>query len=402
MNLQSAFLQELSWRGYIKSCTNLDKLNEWFLSDNRKFYIGFDCTANSLHIGSLMQIMLMRIGIKHGHHPVLLFGGATTKIGDPSGKDKTRQLLSEAQIQENMFGIQSVMGQFFDLQKITVVNNDDWLSQLQYIDFLRDFGSKFSINRMLGFDSVKSRISRQQELTFLEFNYMLMQAYDFFWLGQNHDCRVQFGGSDQWGNIVCGIELAGKMGQKELFGLTTPLLTTSDGKKMGKTAQGAIWLSRDLLSAYDYWQFFRNVSDDDVFKFLNLLTDFSQKEIKEFKDKNINEVKKILADEVTTICHGADEAQKAHEIAQKIFEKGVSHDEMPKIFFQAGQKRLIDLLVENQILSSKSEVKKMIINGAITLAGEKITDLQQKISSEDLPLQISIGKKRQFMITNLS
>lgn len=404
MDFKSTFLQELSWRGYIKDCTNFENLDEWFHSGNRHFYIGFDCTAQSLHVGSLMQIMIMCIGQKHGHKPILLFGGGTTKVGDPSGKDKTRQILTEAQIQQNIDGISSTIAQFLDFEQITVVNNDEWLSSLKYIEFLRDFGSKFSINRMLSFESVKSRISREQELTFLEFNYMIMQAYDFLLLRRKFDCRVQFGGSDQWGNIVNGVELTRKVDSMEIFGLTTPLLTTSDGKKMGKTANGAVWLSAKLLSSQDYWQFFRNVKDEDVFKFLALLTDLSQDEIAKLKihhnTNKINDVKKILANEVTKICHGEQAAREAEEVAQKVFEKGESHDEMPKIVCKHERVKLIDLIVENGAVASKSEMKKLILAGAITLNDEKITEIQHEIEQKNLPMKISIGKKRKFLIVS--
>lgn len=402
MDFQSSFLQELSWRGYIKDCTNFQALDEWFHSGNRHFYIGFDCTAQSLHVGSLMQLMIMRIGQKHGHKPILLFGGGTTKVGDPSGKDKTRQILTEEQIQQNIDGISKTIAQFLDFKKINIVNNDEWLSSLRYIEFLREFGSKFSINRMLSFDMVKSRISREQELTFLEFNYMIMQAYDFLVLNRKFDCRVQFGGSDQWGNIVNGVELARKIDSVELFGLTTPLLTTSDGKKMGKTAQGAVWLSSDLLSSQNYWQFFRNVKDEDVFKFLALLTDLTQDEIESLKihqnTSKINDVKKILANEVTKICHGENVAQEAEEVAQKVFEKGESHDEMPKIICKNEKIKLIDLIVENGIITSKSEMKKLIAAGAIILNDAKVIDIQHEIEQQNLPMKISIGKKRRFLI----
>lgn len=404
MELKSSFLQELSWRGYIKDCTNFQVLDDWFQSENRHFYIGFDCTAQSLHVGSLMQIMIMRIGQKHGHKPILLFGGGTTKVGDPSGKDKTRQILNEEQIQKNIDGISKTVAQFLNFDKITFVNNDEWLSSLKYIEFLREFGAKFSINRMLGFESVKSRISREQELTFLEFNYMIMQAYDFLILNRKFDCRVQFGGSDQWGNIVNGVELARKVDSVELFGLTTQLLTTSDGKKMGKTADGAVWLSSEFLSSQDYWQFFRNVKDKDVFKFLALLTDLSQNEIEALKinekTSKINDMKKILANEVTKICHGKNAAREAEEVAQKVFEQGESHDEMPKIVCKNEKMKLIDLIVESGVVASKSEMKKLIAVGAIMLNDEKITEIKHEIEQKNIPMKISIGKKRKFLIIN--
>ncbi len=322
----SNFLQEFSARGFLAQCTHLNELDELMASQSITAYIGFDCTAKSLHAGSLIQIMILRLLQKHGHKPIVLLGGGTTRIGDPSGKDEARQVLDDAKILENLTGIKKTLEKFIAFgggaSNAMLVNNDDWLRHLNYIDFLREVGRHFSINRMLTFDSVKTRLEREQPLSFLEFNYMILQAYDFYELNRKYSCALQIGGSDQWGNIVNGVELTRRISAKDSFGLTSPLLTTADGKKMGKTADGAIWLDPSMLSAFDYFQYFRNTHDADVIKFLKLFTDLELGEIEklsELKDQEINKAKEILAFEAVKICHGEKAANEALQKAREIF-----------------------------------------------------------------------------------
>ena len=396
MNFKSSFLSELNWRGFINDSTGIEKIDEYLASNNRYFYIGFDCTAKSLHVGSLMQIMIMRIAQKHGHKPIVLLGGATTKIGDPSGKDKSRKILTEEEISQNLNGIKKTLEKFLNPQNIIYLNNNDWLSDIRYVDFLRDYGSKFSINRMIGFESIKSRLTRQQQLTFLEFNYIIMQGYDFLQLSRKYDCKLQIGGSDQWGNIINGVELAKKCDSIDIFGLTTPLLTNNYGKKMGKTENGAIWLDQEMFSSYDYWQYFRNTEDKDVEKFLYLLSDFSKNDIENLLKLDINEVKKNLANNVTEICHGSDNANMAERIAQNLFENKTMNFDMPKIILYKDL-NIIDFLIDNNISESRSEAKKLIKGNAIKI--ENITiDINCFIEVRNLPISISIGKKKKFLI----
>jgi len=412
MNIKSNFLQEFIARGYFSNCTNLDDLDNLMLSNKISAYIGFDCTAKSLHVGSLMQIMILRLLIKYKHIPIILLGGGTTKIGDPSGKDESRQMLNETIINHNFHGIKNNLEKFINFNDDAIIlNNDSWLKNLNYIDFLRDIGKHFSINRMLSFDSVKLRLEREQNLSFIEFNYMILQAYDFYYLNKNHNCILQIGGSDQWGNIVNGVELIRKINaqttsledsSKISFGLTTPLLTTADGKKMGKTAEGAIWLDESLLSPYEYFQYFRNSHDDDVIKFLKLFTDLDLNEIKKFENlsgKDLNIAKEILAFETTKICHGEEIAKQSLEKAKQIFiqkntdsyqEKIVKLDDCKTI-------KITDLMVEIKFCESKSIAKRLIEGKGVKINDNVIDNINFEVST-DKSIHLSIGKKNFFKI----
>lgn len=379
-------------------------------------YIGFDCTAPSLHVGSLIQIMMLRRWQQAGHKPIILMGGGTTKVGDPSGKDKSRPPLTDAQIQANMDGIKTVFAQFLTFGNgatdAVMVNNDDWLSGLKYIEFLRDFGRHFSINRMLTMDSVKLRLEREQPLSFLEFNYMILQGYDFYHLAQTQGVRVQFGGSDQWGNIVNGTELnrrilaeQGKPAQ-ELFGLTTHLFTNAAGAKMGKTADGAVWLDAALFSPYDYWQFWRNAEDAMVGKYLLWFTDLPPTEIDTLLQGNINEAKKRLATEATAMLHGTEEAEKAAETARQTFELGMTGDALPEITLPtpelAAGVQVTDLFCRAGLAETKGEAKRLIQGGGAKVNDEKITDINQMLTEaylvQDGYIKLSAGKKKHAIV----
>ena len=330
-------IEELKYRGFLNQCTDEESLNKKLISENITFYIGFDCTAKSLHIGSLIQIMIMRLFQKHGHTPIILIGTGTTRIGDPSGKDETRKMLTEDEIKNNANNLKTVFDKYLsfnnEMNKALIVDNADWLDKLSYVDFLRDFGKHFTINKMLTFDSVKIRLEREQSLSFVEFNYMIFQAYDFYELNNRNSCTLQIGGSDQWGNIVNGVELIRRIMKKESYGLTSPLITLASGAKMGKTEKGAIWLNEDLLSSYDYWQFWRNTDDRDVERFLYFFTDLKIEEIKDLceKEKNINKLKVLLANEATKILHGESKAKKAEQTAKQTFETGGVGVGLPEI-----------------------------------------------------------------------
>jgi tyrosyl-tRNA synthetase len=420
MNFKSQFLQELSWRGFISQITHLEELDQILAKEKIIAYVGFDCTAKSLHAGSLIQIMMLRIMQKHGHKPIALLGGGTTKIGDPTGKDEARKILSDEEINQNLIGIKNTLSKFiaFDsgANAAIMVNNNDWLAKLNYIDFLRDVGRYFSINRMMSFDSVKLRLEREQNLSFLEFNYMILQAYDFYILNQKYNCVLQFGGSDQWGNIVNGVELIRRLkasdDQKnstqsfgQAFGLTSILLTTADGKKMGKTANGAVWLDDEMLSPYDYFQYFRNIDDVDVEKFLKLFTDLESDEISKLaklKDQEINKAKEILAFEVTKICHGDKKAELALQKAREIFvSKSNEAYEVKEIMLDSTQLeggiRLADVIFLTNSAASKSEAKKLIKAGAIKIDGQKVIDEHFNVTSFEA-FDLAIGKKRFFKI----
>ena len=334
----SSFLRVMSERNFIHQVTDWKSLDALLSEKNMVAYIGFDCTADSLHVGSLVQIMMLRYFQKCGHRPIVLMGGGTTKVGDPSGKDDARQLLNDNEIEKNKQGIKTVFEKYLNFgdgpSDAIMCDNDEWLSGLEYVQFLRDYGRHFSVNRMLSFDSVKLRLDREQPLSFLEFNYMILQAYDFLELSRRFDCSLQMGGSDQWGNIVNGVELARRIDQKSVFGLTTPLVTTASGAKMGKSAQGAIWLNSDRLSPYDFWQYWRNTEDEDVDRFLKLFTELPLDEIARLsalKGNELNEAKKILAHEVTQLCHGRDAANSVAESARKTFEEGSIGQDLPFI-----------------------------------------------------------------------
>lgn len=409
MKYKSDFLNFIQERGYLYQCTNIEGLDQLLLQSNHIVaYIGFDCTAPSLHIGNLVQVMLLRQLQKFGYKPIALLGGATTKIGDPSGKDKARSVLSEEDINKNVLGIKNTLEKVISFgsgnSDAITVNNLDWLGKLGYIDFLRDVGAHFSVNRMLNFDSVKSRLEREQNLSFLEFNYMLLQAYDFTELNKQYGCRLQIGGSDQWGNIVNGIELGKKLNLPELFGFTTPLLLNSQGKKMGKTESGAIWLDGSMLKPYDYWQYFRNVDDQDVSRFLRLFTDLPISEIKKLEslqDQEINEAKKILATEVTKICHGNEEAERAKSAAIAAFENADSsllHDYILNKEQVADGIALIDLLCATKLESSKNAAKRLIQAKGCKINYSIIFDVNYTISYKDFTdkpfMKLSAGKKR--------
>ena len=373
--MKNKFILEMQSRGYLNQCTDLEKLSEICNKKSISGYIGFDCTASSLHVGSLLQIMILKLMQKHGHQPIVLLGGGTTMIGDPSGKDVTRKILDQKEIKKN---IQSIKKVFIKILKTSdkktkpiFVDNANWLTKLNYIDFLRNIGSHFTLNKMLTFDSVKLRLEREQSLSYMEFNYMILQAYDFLKLFEKKNCVLQIGGSDQWGNIVNGVELIRRKLQKESFGLTTPLITLASGAKMGKTEKGAIWLNENLFSPYDYWQFWRNTDDRDVKRFLYFFTEISQSEIEHLyeKEKNINKLKIILANEATKILHGEIASKKAEQTAMETFkEKGLSSN-LPEIKIKLNNIekgiKLIDLLTDNKIFPSKSEIRRVMANNGL-------------------------------------
>ncbi|MEC9344770.1 MAG: tyrosine--tRNA ligase [Pseudomonadota bacterium] len=410
---KSEFLATLIARDYVHQCTDFAALDQALLAGVVPGYIGFDCTADSLHVGSLVQIMLLRRLQQTGHKPVVLMGGGTTRIGDPSGRDAQRQLLSDDDIARNMAGIRTVFEKFLTFgdgpTDAIMVNNADWLDQLAYIPFLRDVGRHFSVNRMLSFDSVRLRLEREQPLSFLEFNYMILQAYDFMELSRRMGCLLQMGGSDQWGNIVNGVELTRRIDSREIFGLTTPLITLAGGAKMGKTAQGAVWLNEDRLPAYDYWQFWRNTADADVGRFLRLFTDLPLDEIvrlEALEGTEINEAKKVLADAATAMARGADAAAQAAETARQTFEQGDLGEGLPTIEVAADALgagiSLVDLFVAAGFAKSKGEARKLIRNGGGRLNDQKIDDETRMVGTADLPdgvsAKISAGKKRHAVV----
>ncbi len=405
--LTSDFLKLLKERGYIHQCTDIEALDKKTSSATISGYIGFDATADSLHVGNLVGIMMLRRLQQTGHKPIVLMGGGTTKVGDPSGKDDTRQLLSDEQIASNISSIKTIFGNFLTFgdgkQDATMVNNADWLDSLGYIPFLREVGRHFTINRMLSFDSVKLRLEREQPLTFLEFNYMIMQGYDFVELHKRFGCTLQMGGSDQWGNIVNGVELGRRMRELELFGLTTPLITTASGAKMGKTAAGAVWLKQERLKPYDYWQFWRNTEDADVGRFLKLFTDVSLDEIaklEKLRDAEINEAKKILAFEATKLAHGEAAAQLAADTAKDTFEGGSGKGANLPVFefSNANPPAVIDAVLALGFAASRGEAKRLIEQGGLKLNDQLVTSLTATITAKDLDqdgvARLSAGKKR--------
>ena len=402
------FLQEFHERDYFYQCTDDKSLSRILDNQKIKAYIGFDCTAESLHVGSLLQIMCLRLLQKHGHQPIVLLGGGTTRIGDPSGKDKTRKILDEIVIENNINNIEKILRKFLitDNKKTSpiFVNNYEWLKNLNYISFLREIGKHFTINKMLSFDSIKLRLEREQSLSYMEFNYMILQAYDFLELNNKYDCTLQIGGSDQWGNIVNGVELIKRYSSKEVFGLTTPLITLASGAKMGKTESGAIWLDKKLLSPYDYWQFWRNVDDRDLFKFLKIFTDIPVQEIDKMKNKNINDLKILLANNATGMLHGEEESKKCFQQAKKIFSDSSDDEGLPILKINSNiikNKNLSDLIISIKLENSKSEIKRLIKNNGIKINNSKI--------DEDLPIskinlnkknffKLSIGKKKHYKV----
>jgi len=403
------FLKEFKERGFYYQCTNDEELSNLLDTKKIKAYIGFDCTAESLHVGSLLQIMCLRLLQKHGHQPIVLIGGGTTRIGDPSGKDKTRKILNEDEINKNIKNIEKILTNFLDNDSDTTkpifVNNYDWLKELNYISFLRDVGKHFTINKMLTFDSVKLRLEREQSLSYMEFNYMILQAYDFLELNKKKECVLQIGGSDQWGNIVNGVELIKRYSGNQAYGLTTPLITLASGAKMGKTEMGAIWLDKNYLSPYDYWQFWRNTDDRDVIKFLKIFTDLEIEEIESIKDDNINNLKKLLANKATEMLHGSDEAIKSEQIAREAFSGDADSSNLPSINLDKNkinsETSIIEILILSKLEKSKSEIRRLIKNNGIKLNNEVLNDENLKINFKDYKensFRLSIGKKRHFKI----
>ena len=413
MQLKSEFLREIVARGFMHQCTDLAELDALAARKPIAAYIGFDATADSLHVGSLVQIMLLRLLQRTGHRPIALMGGGTTKIGDPSGKEESRKLLSNAEIAANIAGIQKVFTRFLRFgggpTDAVMVNNADWLDGLQYIPFLRDYGSHFSVNRMLSFDSVKLRLEREQSLTFLEFNYMILQAYDFLELARRHDCVLQLGGSDQWGNIVNGVELARRIDNRAIFGLTTPLIATASGAKMGKTAAGAVWIDADRLSPYDYWQYFRNTDDADVGRFLRLFTDIPLDEIarlESLRGAEINEAKVILANETTKLAHGAEAAAAAAETARKTFAEGGIGESLPT--FEIPRAELergipaFELFRRCGLAASNGEARRLIKGGGARINDMAVAEETRPVTLADVNAQgvikLSAGKKKHAIV----
>ena len=403
------FLKEFKDRGYFYQCTSEDELSKLMDKEKIKGYIGFDCTAESLHVGSLLQIMCLRLLQNYGHRPIVLLGGGTTRIGDPSGKDKTRKILTEKEIDKNIKSIEKILKKFLDNDnpktKPIFVNNYSWLKRLNYISFLREIGKHFTINKMLTFESVKTRLDREQSLSYMEFNYMILQAYDFLELNKKENCSLQIGGSDQWGNIVNGTELIKKYSGKQAYGLTTPLITLASGAKMGKTETGAIWLDEKLLSSYDYWQFWRNVDDRDVIKFLKMFTDLTIEEIEKIKNNNINELKIKLANETTSMLHGKKAAQNSEQAAKEAFSGTSLGSNLPSIKIKAkdinNKFNIIDLVIISKLEKSKSEIRRLIKGNAIKLDDKIISNEKLIITNKifkDNYLKLSIGKKRHIKI----
>lgn len=392
------YIQLFKDRNLFNQCTNEIELNNLLNKKKIIFYIGFDATADALHAGSLVQLRAIKTLIKHGHQAIVLLGGGTTKIGDPSGKDASRQILTYETIQKNIENFKRIFEHYFRdfKENIKFINNDQWLDKLNYIELLRDLGSQVSINRMLTFESVKERLKREQSLSFLEFNYMILQSYDFLHLNKHENCELQIGGSDQWGNIVLGMEIISKINKKDAFGLTTPLLTTSTGKKMGKTEQGAVWIDQNKYSSYDFYQYWRNVDDNDVEKLLLIFSDLDKQEIKILIKEDINNAKKKLAYFVTTDCHSESSAQEAEEKARSIFENN-SYDNIDEINFKIDSK-LIDTLTSNSTVSSKSEAKRLIEGGGIKIDEDQINDINLTIDKSYNEKILKIGKKKYFKI----
>jgi tyrosyl-tRNA synthetase len=410
---KSDFLNVLESRGFIHQVSEPEALDALAAKGPLTAYIGFDCTAPSLHVGSLLPIMMLHWLQQTGHKPIALMGGGTTRVGDPSGKDESRKILTDADIAANLAGIRTVFDKFLTFgdgkTDATMVNNNDWLGPLNYIDFLRDVGKHFSVNRMLSFDSVKMRLERQHELSFLEFNYMILQAYDFVELYKRHGCVLQMGGSDQWGNIVNGIDLGRRMANAQLFALTSPLLTTSAGAKMGKTAAGAVWLNADRLSAYDYWQFWRNTEDADVARFLKLFTVLSLDEIAKLaalQGQEINEAKKVLATEATALVHGRAAADAASETARRTFEEGTIAENLPTLEIPRSELEsgtpVLGLFVKANLVASNGDARRQIKAGGIRVNDVTVTDDKMVLTNDSLTpegvIKLSMGRKRHVLL----
>ncbi|PID37355.1 MAG: tyrosine--tRNA ligase [Rhodobacterales bacterium] len=407
---KSEFLSVMMARGFIADCTDYQGLDEALLAGVVPAYIGFDATAKSLHVGSLIQIMMLRWLQKTGHQPITLMGGGTTKVGDPSFRADERPLLTPAQIDDNISGIKKVFAKYLRYEGDTpalMLNNAEWLDGLNYLDFLRDIGRHFSVNRMLSFESVKSRLDREQSLSFLEFNYMILQAYDFLELNRRYGCLMQMGGSDQWGNIVNGIDLSRRVIDAEVFGLTSPLLTTSDGKKMGKSANGAVWLNEEMLSSYEFWQFWRNTADADVGRFLKLYTELPVAECERLgalAGSEINEAKIVLANEVTTLCHGRAAAEAAEATAREVFEKGGAGDDLPTLHLSAAEIgdgiSIVQLITRSGLAKSGKEAKRLIADGGAKVNDAGLSDAGRMVTTDELaqPMKLSAGKKRHALV----
>ncbi len=409
---KSDFMRVMMERGFLADCTDYQGLDEALAGGVVPGYIGFDATAPSLHVGSLIQIMMLRWLQRCGHRPIVLMGGGTTKVGDPSFRSEERPLLSPERIAANIAGIRKVFDGYITFGEgatdAILVNNDEWLADLNYLDFLRDIGRHFSVNRMLSFESVKSRLDREQSLSFLEFNYMILQAYDFLELNRRYGCRLQMGGSDQWGNIVNGVDLTRRVLGVEVFGLTSPLLTTSDGRKMGKSQAGAVWLDAQMLSPYEFWQFWRNTSDADVGRFLKLYTELPVEECERLgalEGAEINEAKIRLANEVTTLCHGAEAAAAAEATAREVFERGGAGEELPTLRLGADDLgegiSATQLFVRSGLAKSGKEAKRLIAEGGARINDEPVTDPGRMFDAASLaePLKLSAGKKRHALVT---
>ena len=403
------FLKEFKERGFFYQCTNETELSNLLDKKKIRAYIGFDCTAESLHVGSLLQIMCLRLLQKHGHQPIVLLGGGTTRIGDPSGKDKTRKILDENEIEKNIVNIKKILKTFLDNKdpntKPIFVNNYTWLKDLNYISFLRDIGKHFTINKMLTFDSVKLRLDREQSLSYMEFNYMILQAYDFLELNKKENCLMQIGGSDQWGNIINGVDLIKRYSNNQCYGLTTPLITLATGAKMGKTEDGAIWLDERFLSAYDYWQFWRNTDDRDVIKFLNYFSELEVLEINKIKNENINNLKILLANKATEMLHGKKAAELSEKTAREVFSENSSGSSLPSIYIKLKdlEKKIniIDLVILSKLEISKSEVRRLVKSNAIKIDNQIINDeklIIDKSFFKNNYLKLSVGKKRHSKI----
>ena len=409
--MQDTFLTKFKQRGYFNQCTDTAVLDEIMSKNKIKAYIGFDCTAPSLHVGSLMQIMCLRMLQKYGHQPIVLLGGGTTLIGDPSGKEETRKILEKKEIENNIKSIKGVFEIFLKSKDIKTkpiyVNNFSWLGKLNYINFLRSIGKHFTINKMLTFDSVKLRLQREQSLSYMEFNYMMLQAYDFYELNKRYKCILQIGGSDQWGNIVNGTDLIKRKNQQQAYGLTTPLLTMSSGAKMGKTEKGAIWLNKKMLSPYEYWQFWRNTDDKDVINFLKIFTELSLKEIDDLKNDNsdINKLKVLLANQTTSMLHGVRAAKDSEETAKKTFTEGLTGKDLPTIKINKNKIKMginiFDLVILTKLASSKSEIRRMIKNNGLKV-NNKIVDEKRIIHQNDFneksSIKVSHGKKQHVLV----
>ena len=410
--MQETFLSEFQKRGYFNQCTDQSGLNHLMNSDKIRPYIGFDCTAPSLHVGSLMQIMCLRLFQKYGHQPIVLLGGGTTLIGDPSGKDETRKILDKKEIDKNIKNIKNVFKIFLKTKNSKIkpifVNNYSWLSKLNYIKFLREVGKHFTVNKMLTFDSVKLRLEREQSLSYMEFNYMMLQAYDFYELYKKYKCALQVGGSDQWGNIVNGIDLIKRKDKKQTYGLTTHLITTSNGTKMGKTEKGAVWLNKKMLSPYEYWQFWRNTDDKDVVRFLKLFTDINLEKINELENNNqdINKLKVLLANETTSMLHGNKSAKDAEITAHKTFSDKSIGKNLPIVKIKKSKIsngiNILDIVLQSKLGSSKSEIRRMIKNNGLRINNEIVKDekiiINENNFDNDNNMKVSHGKKQHVIL----